>query len=154
MMPANRPTSQTYDFIDKCEDMLPRQHCVPYFGLMGTLLGTQATNALTLTDIMIVPPNSNIKVTGASSKRTVAGTIAATGPHWGLAHSLAGTGTNTVFGTLVSGTYADGTYGNFSVTSTDVPAGNVIRLVALAGTSATPTQTMSGFTLEYKEDWD
>lgn len=151
---ANRPTSCTYDQVSVALDMLPRQHIVPYFGLMGTLTGTQATNAATLTDLMIVPANSNIKVTGASAKRGVGGTIAAAGPHWGLAHSLAGTGANTVFGTLISGTYADNTYANFSVTSTDVPAGNVIRLVALAGTSSEETQTLGGLSLEYKEDWD
>jgi len=103
---------------------------------------------------MIVPANSNIKVTGASAKRGVGGTIAATGPHWGIAHSLAGTGANTVFGTMVSGTYANDTYANFSVTSTDVPAGNVVRLVALVGTSSEETQTIGDMVLEYKEDWD
>ena len=151
---ANRPTGAAYDVIDQAEDMRPRQHMVPYFGLMGTLTGTQATNAATLTDLMIVPANSNVKVSGASAKRGVAGTIAAAGPHWGLAHSLAGTGANTVFGTLISGTYADNTYANFSVTETDVPAGNVVRLVALAGTSSEETQTLGGLTLEYREDWD
>lgn len=151
---ANRPTTAPYDVVDRAEDMRPRQHIVPYFGLMGTLTGTQATNAATLTDLMYVPANSNIKVSGAACKRGVGGTIAAAGPHWGLAHSLVGTGANTVFGTLVSGTYADNTYANFSVTETDVPAGNVIRLVALAGTTSEETQTIGGLTLEYREDWD
>ena len=151
---AIRTFTQPYDEVDKAKKMLPRQHVVPYFGLMGTLTGTQATNAATLTDLMIVPPNSNVKVSGASCKRGTAGTIAATGPHWGLAHSLAGTGANTGVGTMVSGTYADSTYGNFSVTETDVPAGNVVRLVALAGTSSEETQTVGGLTLEYREDWD
>ena|SRR3990172_7554014 len=151
---ANRPTAAAYDVIDRAESMLPRQHVKIGFGLMGTLTGTQATNAATLSDLMIVPANSNIKVTGASAKRGVGGTIAATGPHWGIAHSLAGTGANTVFGTMVSGTYANDTYANFSVTSTDVPAGNVVRLVALVGTSSEETQTIGDMVLEYKEDWD
>lgn len=151
---ANRPTGATYDKIDVAESMLPRQHLHFGPGLVGTLTGTQATNAATLTDLFVVPANSNIKVTGASCKRGVGGTMAATSPHWGLAHSLIGTGANTVFGTLVSGTYADSTYANFSVTSTDVPAGNVVRIVALAGTSSEETQTLGALTIEYKEDWD
>lgn len=150
---AIRTLSQPYDTVDRARDLLPRQHVSPYFGLMGTLTGTQATNAATLTDLMIVTANSNVMVSGASCKRGVGGTIAATGPHWGLAHSLAGTGANTVFGTLVSGTYADNTYANFSTTETDVPAGNVVRLVALAGTTSAATQTIGGLTLEYREDW-
>lgn len=150
---AIRTLNRPYDVVDVANDLLPRQHAVPYFGLMGTLTGTQATNAATLTDLMIVPANSNVNVSGASCKRGVGGTIAATGPHWGLAHSLAGTGDNTVFGTLVSGTYADNTYANFSVTETSVPAGNVVRLVALAGTTSEETQTIGGLTLEYREDW-
>jgi hypothetical protein len=121
---------------------------------MGTLTGTQATNAVAITDLMIVPANSNIKVTGASAVYGVGGTANNASPNWGLAHSLAGTGANTVFGTRVFGTNANSTYFNFSVTSTDVPAGNVIRLVALAGTTSEETQTIGGLTLEYKEDWD
>jgi len=151
---AIRTLNRPYDDVAKARELLPRQHMVPYFGLMGTLTGTQATNAATLTDLMIVPANSNVKISGASCKRGVGGTIAATGPHWGLAQSLAGTGANSVFGTMVSGTYADSTYANFSVTETDVPAGNVVRLVALAGTSSEETQTIGGLTLEYREDWD
>jgi len=150
---AIRTLNQPYDVIDRAKDLLPRQHIIPYFGLMGTMTGTQATNAATITDLMIVPANSNVTVTGAAAKRGVGGTFAATGPHWGLAHSLAGTGSNTVFGTMSSGTYADNTYGNFSVTETDVPAGNVIRLVAIAGTTSEETQTIGGLVLEYKEDW-
>lgn len=153
MMPANRPTSQTYDFIDKCEDMLPREH-VAFPGILGTLLGTVAS-AATLLDLMIVPANSNIKVTGASMKITTGGTRAGTAePHWGLAHSLAGTGTNTVFGTLLYGTRADNSYANFSVSTTDVPAGNVIRLTSIAGTDTDGSEIGGFITLEYKEDWD
>jgi len=148
-----RTLNRPYDVVDNAKDLLPRQHIVPYFGLMGTLTGTQATNAVAITDLMIVPANSNVTVTGASCKRGVGGTMDAASPHWGLAHSLAGTGANTVFGTLSSGTYADNTYGNFSVTATDVPGGNVIRLVAVAGTSDQETQTIGGLTLEYREDW-
>lgn len=151
---AIRTFTEPYDVVDKAKGMLPRQHLTPYFGLMGTLTGTQATNAATITDLMIVPANSNIKVSGASAKYGVGGTAVAASPGWGIAHSLAGTGANTVFGTRVFGTNADNTYFNFSVTETDVPAGNVIRLVALAGTTSEETQTIGGLTLEYREDWD
>jgi hypothetical protein len=150
---AIRATNYPYDVVDRAKDLLPRQHTVPYFGLMGTLTGTQATNAAAITDLMIVPANSNITVTGASCKRGVGGTAASTAPHWGIAHSLAGTGANTVFGTLLFGTAADSTYANFSVTETDVPAGNVVRLVAIAGTTSEETQTIGGLTIEYREDW-
>ena len=150
---AIRTLNRPYDVVDNAKDLLPRQHITPYFGLMGTLTGTQDTNAATITDLMIVPANSNIKVSGASAKYGVGGTAAATAPGWGIAHSLAGTGANTVFGTRVFGTNANSTYFNFSVTETDVPAGNVIRLVCLAGTTAEETQTIGGLTLEYREDW-
>ena len=152
---ANRPTGAAYDVIDRAESMLPRQHMnFVGGGTIASLTGTQATNAATITDLFRVPANSNIKVTGMAVKRGVGGTIAATGPHWGLAHSLIGTGANTVFGTLSSGTYADNTYADFSVTATDVPAGNVVRIVALAGTTSEETQELLHVTIEYKEDWD
>lgn len=151
---AIRTLNRPYDEVAIAKELLPRQHIIPYFGLMGTLTGTQATNAASITDLMIVPANSNVKVSGASAKYGVGGTDVSASPNWGLAHSLVGTGANTVFGTRVFGTNADSTYFNFSVTETDVPAGNVIRLVALAGTTSQETQTIGALTLEYREDWD
>jgi hypothetical protein len=134
--------------------MLPRQH-VTCFGINGTLLGTVAT-AADLADLFIVPANSNIKVTGASMKFTTGGTGtgATTSPKWGIGHSLAGTGASTIFGTLLFGTRADSTYANFSLTTTDVPAGNVIRLTSIAGTTGGASQIGGYVALEYKEDWD
>lgn len=149
---ANRPTTGSYDKIDSAESFLPYQH-VNVFGVAGTLLGTHAA-AADLADLFIVPENSNIKVSGASMKLTGGGTGAATAPAWGIGHSLAGTGDSTIIGTLVWGTRADNTYANFSLTTTDVPAGNVIRLTAIAGTVA-ETNEIGGFvSVEYKEDWD
>ena len=151
---SNRPTGAAYDKIDTAESMLPRQH-VTAFGVNGTLLGTVASTA-SLADLFIVPANSNIKVSGASMKITTGGTGtgATTSPKWGIGHSLAGTGANSVFGTALFGTRADGTYLNFSLTTTDVPAGNVVRLVAIAGTTDQDAQIGGYVSLEYKEDWD
>lgn len=149
---ANRPTNRPYDQIDVAEDMRPRQH----FSVTTTmtLTGTHAAAGSHILDLFIVPANSNIKVTGASIKRTTGGTGTATAPNWGLGHSLAGTGTVSIFGTLLYGTVADNTYQNFTVTETDVPAGNVIRLHALTGTQAGASSVASQIVVEYKEDWD
>ena len=148
---ANRPTTATYDKIDTAAAFLPRQHVVPLTA-PATMIGTYAA-VTTITDLFIVPANSNITITGASAKKTTGGTAAATASAWGLAHSLVGTGANTVFGTLLFGTHANNTYHDFSVTETDVPAGNVVRLVGLVGTTTEESQVMDQLTIEYKEDW-
>ena len=148
---ANRPTNRPYDVVDAGEDLLPRQHLMPQ-EIVATMIGTYAA-VTTIVDLFRVPANSNIKMTGASCKKLVGGTAAATASAWGLAHSLAGTGANTVFGTLLFGTHADNTYHNFSVTETSIPAGNVVRLVGLVGTTTEESQTLSYLCLEYKEDW-
>lgn len=149
---ANRPTTRPYDQIDVAEEMRPRQLISPLEGA-ATMIGTYAS-VTTLVDLFRVPANSNIKITGASCKKTTGGTAAATATAWGLAQSLAGTGANVVFGTLLFGTHADNTYHNFTVTETDVPAGNVVRLVGLVGTTSEESQVMSFLTIEFKEDWD
>lgn len=152
-MANNRPTTVPYDVAEQAKTCLPYEH-VAFPGILGTLLGTVAS-AATLIDLMIVPANSNIKVSGCSMKITTGGTRAGTAePHWGLAHSLAGTGANSLFGTLAYGTRGDNTYANFSVTTTDVPAGNVIRLTSIAGTDSDGSEIGGFITLEYKEDWD
>jgi hypothetical protein len=152
-MASNRPTTQPYDEIDRAEDFRPHQH-VAVNGICGTLLGTVAT-AATLLDLFVVPANSNIKVSGASMKITTGGTRAGTAePTWGLAYSLAGTGANTVFGSMLFGTRADNTYGNFSVTSTNVSAGDVIRLTSIAGTDSDGSEIGGFISVEYRENWD
>lgn len=148
---SNRATSQPYDVVDRAEDMLPRQHIMPLEGA-ATLIGTYAA-VTTLTDLFIVPANSAITISGASMKKTTGGTAAATASAWGLATSLAGTGASSVFGTLLFGTDADNKYCNFSVTSTKVAAGSVVRLVGLIGTTAEESQVGSLLCIEYKEDW-
>lgn len=149
---ANRPTTGTYDSVDVAETFLPYQHLMPQ-EVVATLIGTYAA-VTALVDLFMVPANSNIKITGATMKKLIGGTAAATATAWGLAHSLAGTGADTVFGTLLFGTHANNTYHNFSVTTTDVPAGNVVRLVGLVGTTTEESQTGSYLCIEYKEDWD
>lgn len=148
---SNRPTSQPYDVIDRAEDLLPRQH-FSYAATM-TLVGTAAAAGTAITDLFIVPANSNIKVSGASIKRSVGGTGTATSPNWGLGYSLAGTGAFVCFGTLLFGTVADNTYANFSVTETSVAAGDVLQLYALTGTKSGAEETATFLSVEYKEDW-
>jgi hypothetical protein len=116
------------------------------------MIGTYAA-VTSIVQLFKVPANTNITVTGASVKRTTGGTAAATATAWGLAHSLAGTGALTVFGTLLFGTCADGSFGNFSVTETDVPAGNTVELVGLVGTTTEESQVATLLCVEYKEDW-
>ena len=130
---SNRPTGMTYDVASVLKGGLPRQHIMPQ-EVVATLIGTYAA-VTAIVDLFVVPANSNIKITGASCKKLVGGTATGTASHWGLAQSLVGTGEDVVFGTLLFGTHANNTYHNFSVTATDVPAGNVVRLVGLVGTT-------------------
>jgi hypothetical protein len=150
-MGVNRPKTRPYDVVDAAEDMLPRQHIAP-LEAVATMIGTYAA-VTKIVDLFVVPANSNIIITGASCKKVVGGTAAATASAWGIGHYLIGTGDPTVFGTLLFGTHADATYHNFSVTSTSIPAGNVVALLGLIGTTSEESQTMSYLTIEYKEDW-
>lgn len=149
---ANRPTAGAYDKIDTAESFLPRQHIMP-LEAAATMIGTYAA-VTSITQLFKVPANSNIKITGATMKKTTGGTAAATATAWGLAQSLAGTGALSVFGTLLFGTHADNSWHNFSVTTTDVPAGNTVELVGLVGTTTEESQVGSLLCIEYKEDWD
>jgi len=148
---SNRPTTQAYDDVDRAEDYLPRQHAVVRATM--TLTGTHAAAGTHILDLFRVPANSAIKVSGATVKRTTGGTGTATAPNWGLGYSLAGTGTVSIFGTILYGTVADNEYQNFSVTETTLAAGDVIRLHALTGTQAGASSVADMITLEYKEDW-
>ena len=152
---SNKPTSIPYDAVDHGRALQPRQHATIGYGtlsMVGTLTGTAVA-----TDVFIVPANSAITVTGAYAKKGVGGTFSAAAPAWNLAKvtPIAGIGTAAPshFGTLVWGTHADGSYQDFSVTSTKCAAGDIIRLLTLPGTSSNPTTTITGLTLEYKEDW-
>jgi len=118
-----------------------------------TLTGTHAAAGTHILDLFRVPANSAIKVSAATIKRTTGGTGTATAPNWGLGYSLAGTGTVSIFGTVLYGTVADNTYENFSVTTTTLAAGDVIRLHSLAGTQAGASSVADMITLEYREDW-
>lgn len=156
---ANRPSSQTYDKVDAAEDMLPQQHVQvtinpSNLGIIGTLLGTVAA-AADLCQLFVVPANSNIKVTGAKMRIATGGTAVGTGPHWGLASSLAslvGTGARTVFGTMTFGTYADGAWGDFTAAAS-VAAGSIIHLTSIVGTDSGGSQVADWVVLQYKEDW-
>ncbi len=149
---SNKPTRLTYDQLSVGAAYLPQQHIL-YDNLAGTLLGTVATGA-DLVDLFKLPANSGIQVTGVSARIIVGGTAAAAGSAWGIGKSLAGTGTTVNFGTLVMGTRADATYGNFSVTSTTLAAADVLRLTSIAGTAASnPGSTMDKICVEYLEDW-
>lgn len=148
---SNRPTSQPYDVIDRAEDMRPRQQVMP-LEAAASMIGTYAA-VTTITDLFKVPANTNITITGATMKKTTGGTAAATATAWGLAYSLAGTGDPSVFGTLLFGTHANNSWHNFSVTSTNVAAGDEVRLVGLVGTTSEETQVGSLLCIEYREDW-
>jgi len=152
---AIRKFTQPYDEVDKARGMLPRQHVSLGYGtlsMIGTLTGTAVAQ-----DIFQVPANSNITVSGAYIKKVVGGTATATAPFWTIAKVTPiaglGTGAATAFGTCVWGTDADAKYVNFSVTETDVAAGDIIRLLTNPGTTSNPTQTVTNVTIEYREDW-
>ena len=142
-----------YDVATQAE--LTRPHAITQFpGVTGTLLGTVATT-VDLVDLFIVPPNTNIRITGAAMKFTTGGTGtgAATSPQWGLGYSLAGTGTTTVLGTMLFGTRANSTYGTYSLTTGTAAAGDVIRIVAIAGTTGGASQIGGYVAVEYQEVW-
>jgi hypothetical protein len=118
-----------------------------------TLTGTHAAAGTHILDLMTLPANTNIKVSAARIKRTTGGTGTSTAPHWGLGYSLGGTGTVSIFGTLLYGTVADNTYQTFSVTETALAATDVIRLHSLTGTTAGASSVADMITIEYREDW-
>ena len=149
---SNRPTTRPYDQIDVADEMRPKQLLMPLEGA-ATMTGTHAAAGTSIATLFKVPANTNITVTGATMQRTTGGTAAATAPAWGLMKSLAGTGAVAAFGTLLFGTVADASWSNFSVTSTNLAAGDVVSLYALTGTTTEESQVGTLLCIEYEEDW-
>lgn len=92
-----------------------------------------------------------IRVTGCSSYCVTGGTAA--GPSYTVGYSLAGTGAYTAFGTATivksSGTGANNTGADCTVTETNLAAGDMLIIKSVAGTAAaTP---VANWTITFQE---
>jgi len=150
-----RPTGATYDQIEVLKGLQEYKH-MAFHGIIGTVLGTVASTAA-VKNLIKLPTNSNIKITGVTYQLSGGGTGAATAPAPALLFSLAGTGAVQTIASAVWGTRADNTWVEMTLSDSsgvDVAAGDVISLGAVAGTVAEASEIVNQICIEYKEDWD
>lgn len=112
-----------------------------------SVAGTNAADAV----LLRIPLCENITVNGTARFRYTTGGTAA-GPSITLGKSLAGTGAVVAFGTITSGTQANGAVGTMALTSTDFDPGDEIVVSVLAGTAAATPVVV--FSLSYIETFE
>lgn len=137
------------NFGDYAQDGL-KAHQFLVLGDSGVGISVSGTIAAAAVLAQIRVPRA-IRVTGCSSYCITGGTAA--GPSYTIGYSLAGTGTYTAFGTATivksSGTGANATGADATITATNLAAGDLLSIRSVAGTAAaTP---VANWTITFQE---